>query len=82
MKEIKYGKMELLHAYQKHNLKKSNLVESYSKGVLDSFLEKKSNNILIFCKDYTIIIVNQKYELVTAWKSTPNQYKTMCRKNK
>ena len=75
MLDIKFGKMELLHSYQKHGLNKSKILEALETGVKDIVVGKQSNK-LIYTFDYTTIVVDKDNNFLTAYKTSEQQYNT------
>lgn len=75
MLDIKFGKMELLHSYQKHGLNKSKILEALETGIKDIVIGKQSNK-LIYTFDYTTIVVDKDNNFLTAYKTSEHQYNT------
>ena len=75
MLDIKFGKMELLHSYQKHGLNKSKILEALETGIKDVVTGKQSNK-LIYTMDYTTIVVDENNNFLTAYKTSDSQYNT------
>lgn len=75
MLDIKFGKMELLHSYQKHGLNKSKILEALETGIKDIVIGKQSNK-LIYTFDYTTIVVDKDNNFLTAYKTSEQQYNT------
>lgn len=75
MLDIKFGKMELLHSYQKHGLNKSKILEALETGIKDIVVGKQSNK-LIYTFDYTTIVVDKDNNFLTAYKTSEQQYNT------
>ena len=70
---IKFGKMELLHSYQKHELNKSKIMTALQQGIKD-IVDGKQNNKLIYTIDYTVVVINKNNEFLTAYKSNKGYY--------
>ena len=70
---IKFGKMELLHSYQKHGLNKSKIMEALTQGIKD-IVDGKQNNKLIYTIDYTVIVIDKNNKFLTAYKSNRGYY--------
>ena len=70
---IKFGKMELLHSYQKHGLNKSKILEALATGIKD-IVQGKKNHTLIYTIDLTTIIIDEDNNFLTAYKTTNTQY--------
>ncbi len=75
MLDIKFGKMELLHSYQKHGLNKSKILEALETGIKDVVIGKQSNK-LIYTFDYTTIVLDKDNNFLTAYKTSEQQYNT------
>lgn len=75
MLDIKFGKMELLHSYQKHGLNKSKILEALETGIKDVVTGKQSNK-LIYTMNYTTIVVDKDNNFLTAYKTSESQYST------
>lgn len=75
MLDIKFGKMELLHSYQKHGLNKSKILEALETGIKDVVTGKQSNK-LIYTFDYTTIVLDKDNNFLTAYKTSEHQYNT------
>lgn len=75
MLDIKFGKMELLHSYQKHGLNKSKILEALETGIKDVVTGKQSNK-LIYTFDYTTLVVDKDNNFLTAYKTSEQQYNT------
>lgn len=75
MLDIKFGKMELLHSYQKHGLNKTKILEALKTGIKDIVVGKQSNK-LIYTFDYTTIVVDKDNNFLTAYKTSKQQYNT------
>ena len=75
MLDIKVGKIELLHSYQKHGLNKSKILEALETGIKDIVVGKQSNK-LIYTFDYTTIVVDKDNNFLTAYKTSEQQYNT------
>ena len=75
MLDIKFGKMELLHSYQKHGLNKSKILEALETGIKDVVAGKQSNK-LIYTMNYTTIVLDKDNNFLTAYKTSEHQYNT------
>lgn len=75
MLNIKFGKMELLHSYQKHGLNKSKILEALETGIKDVVTGKQSNK-LIYTMNFTTIVVDKDNNFLTAYKTSEQQYST------
>lgn len=75
MLDIKFGKMELLHSYQKHGLNKSKILEALETGIKDIITGKQSNK-LIYTMNYTTIVLDKDNNFLTAYKTSEQQYNT------
>ena len=75
MMDIKFGKMELLHSYQKHGYNKSKILAALETGIKD-ILPGKQKHKLIYTMDLTTIVVDKNNRFLTAFKSTNKQYNT------
>lgn len=75
MLDIKFGKMELLHSYQKHGLNKSKILEALETGIKDVVTGKQSNK-LIYTMNYTTIVIDKDNNFLTAYKTSKQQYNT------
>jgi hypothetical protein len=75
MLDIKFGKMELLHSYQKHGLNKSKILEALETGIKDIVIGKQSNK-LIYTMDLTTIVLDKDNNFLTAYKTSEQQYNT------
>lgn len=75
MLDIKFGKMELLHSYQKHGLNKSKILEALETGIKDIVTGKQSNK-LIYTMNYTTIVLDKDNNFLTAYKTSEHQYNT------
>lgn len=75
MLDIKFGKMELLHSYQKHGLNKSKILEALETGIKDIVTGKQSNK-LIYTMNFTTIVVDKDNNFLTAYKTSEQQYST------
>ena len=75
MMDIKFGKMELLHSYQKHGYNKSKILAALESGIKDIVQGKKKHK-LIYTMDLTTIVVDKNNRFLTAFKSTNKQYNT------
>lgn len=75
MLDIKFGKMELLHSYQKHGLNKSKILEALETGIKDIVVGKQSNK-LIYTMNYTTIVIDKDNNFLTAYKTSEQQYNT------
>lgn len=75
MLDIKFGKMELLHSYQKHGLNKSKILEALETGIKDIVIGKQSNK-LIYTFDYTTVVLDKDNNFLTAYKTSEQQYNT------
>lgn len=75
MLDIKFGKMELLHSYQKHGLNKSKILEALETGIKDVVTGKQSNK-LIYTMNLTTIVVDKDNNFLTAYKTSKQQYNT------
>ena len=64
---IKFGKMELLHSYQKHGVNKAKIDKSLKR--VKEVLKGKQGNKIIYCQDYLVVVVN-KDNTISADKST------------
>lgn len=73
MLAIKFGKMELLHSYQKHGLNKSKILEALETGIKDVVAGKQSNK-LIYTMNFTAIVVDKDNNFLTAYKASEQQY--------
>ena len=74
MVDIKFGKMELLHSYQKHGYNKSKILVALESGIKD-IVQGKQNHKLIYTMDLTTIVVDNKNRFLTAYKTSKYQYK-------
>ena len=70
--DIKFGKMELLHSYQKHGYNKSKILAALETGIKD-ILPGKQKRKLIYTMDLTTIVVDKKHRILTAYKTTNKQ---------
>ena len=75
MLNIKFGKMELLHSYQKHGLNKTKILEALETGIKDIVSGKQSHK-LIYTMNYTTIVVDSDDNFLTAYKTSEQQYNT------
>lgn len=75
MLDIKFGKMELLHSYQKHGLNKSKILEALETGIKDIVTGKQSNK-LIYTMNLTTIVLDKDNNFLTAYKTSEQQYNT------
>lgn len=75
MLDIKFGKMELLHSYQKHGLNKTKILEALQTGIKDIVTGKQSNK-LIYTMNYTTIVLDKDNNFLTAYKTSEQQYST------
>ena len=75
MLDIKFGKMELLHSYQKHGLNKSKILEALETGIKD-IVDGKQSHKLIYTINYTTIVVDSNNNFLTAYKTSEQQYST------
>jgi hypothetical protein len=75
MLDIKFGKMELLHSYQKHGLNKSKILEALETGIKDVVTGKQSNK-LIYTMNLTTIVLDKDNNFLTAYKTSEQQYNT------
>lgn len=75
MLDIKFGKMELLHSYQKHGLNKTKILEALQTGIKDIVTGKQSNK-LIYTMNYTTIVLDKDNNFLTAYKTSKHQYNT------
>lgn len=75
MLDIKFGKMELLHSYQKHGLNKSKILEALETGIKDIVIGKQSNK-LIYTMNYTTVVIDKDNNFLTAYKTSEQQYNT------
>ena len=73
MLDIKFGKMELLHSYQKHGLNKSKILEALETGIKDIVIGKQSNK-LIYTMNYTTVVIDKDNNFLTAYKTSEQQY--------
>ena len=74
MMDIKFGKMELLHSYQKHGYNKSKILAALASGIKD-IVQGKQNHKLIYTMDLTTIIIDKDNNFLTAYKTSKYQYK-------
>ena len=74
MVDIKFGKMELLHSYQKHGYNKSKILAALESGIKD-IVQGKQNHKLIYTIDLTTIIIDEDNNFLTAYKTSKYQYK-------
>ena len=72
--DIKFGKMELLHSYQKHGYNKSKILAALESGIKD-IVQGKQNHKLIYTMDLTTIIIDENHNFLTAYKTSKYQYK-------
>lgn len=75
MLDIKFGKMELLHSYQKHGLNKTKILEALETGIKDIVTGKQSNK-LIYTMNLTTIVLDKDNNFLTAYKTSEQQYNT------
>lgn len=75
MLDIKFGKMELLHSYQKHGLNKTKILEALETGIKDIVPGKQSHK-LIYTMNYTTIVVDKDNNFLTAYETSEHQYST------
>ena len=75
MLDIKFGKMELLHSYQKHGLNKTKILEALETGIKD-IVDGKQSHKLIYTMNYTTIVVDKTNKFLTAYKTRDSQYNT------
>lgn len=75
MLDINFGKMELLHSYQKHGLNKTKILEALETGIKDIVPGKQSHK-LIYTMNYTTIVVDNNNNFLTAYKTSEQQYNT------
>lgn len=75
MLDIKFGKMELLHSYQKHGLNKTKILQALETGIKDIVVGKQSNK-LIYTMNYTTIVLDKDNNFLTAYKTSESQYVT------
>lgn len=75
MLDIKFGKMELLHSYQKHGLNKTKILQALETGIKDIVTGKQSNK-LIYTMNYTTIVLDKDNNFLTAYKTSEHQYNT------
>lgn len=73
MLDINFGKMELLHSYQKHGLNKTKILEALETGIKDVVPGKQSHK-LIYTMNYTTIVVDKNNKFLTAYKTSEQQY--------
>ena len=73
MLEINFGKMELLHSYQKHGLNKSKILASLETGIRD-IVQGKLNHTLIYTMNFTTIVIDENNNFLTAYKTSNKQY--------
>ena len=74
MVDIKFGKMELLHSYQKHGYNKSKILAALESGIKD-IVQGKQSHKLIYTMDLTTIIIDEDNNFLTAYKTSKYQYK-------
>lgn len=73
MLEINFGKMELLHSYQKHGLNKSRILEALETGIRD-IVQGKLNHKLIYTMNFITIVIDENNNFLTAYKTSNKQY--------
>ena len=73
MLEINFGKMELLHSYQKHGLNKSKILAALATGIRD-IVQGKLNHTLIYTMNFTTIVIDENNNFLTAYKTSNKQY--------
>ena len=71
--DIKVGKMELLHSYQKHGYNKSKILAAIESGIKD-ILPGKQKHKLIYTMDLTTIIIDENDNFLTAYKTSMYLY--------
>lgn len=69
---IKFGKMELLHSYQKHGINKTKIDKSLKR--VKEVLKGKQGNKIIYCQDYLVVIIDKDNKFITSYQSTKEQY--------
>ena len=69
---INFGKMELLHCYQKHNINKSRIDKSLKR--VKEVIKGKQGNKIIYCQDYLVVVVNKDNKFITSYQSSKEQY--------
>ena len=72
---IKFGKMALLHSYQKHGYNKSKILAALESGIIN-VVQGKKNHKLVYTMDLTTIIIDEDNNFLTAYKTTNKQYNT------
>ena len=75
MMDIKFGKMELLHSYQKHGYNKRKIIAALESGIIN-VVQGKKNHKLIYTMDLTTIIIDEEHNFLTAYKTTNKKYNT------
>ena len=73
MLEINFGKMELLHSYQKHGYNKSKILAALESGIKD-IVQGKKNHTLIYPMNFTTIVIDENNNFLTAYKTSNKQY--------
>ena len=73
MMDINFGKMELLHRYQKHGLNKSKILAALETGIRD-IVQGKLNHKLIYTMNFTTIVIDEDNNFLTAYKTSNKQY--------
>ena len=73
MLEINFGKMELLHSYQKHGLNKSKILAALATGIRD-IVQGKLNHTLIYTMNFITIVIDENNNFLTAYKTSNKQY--------
>ena len=73
MLEINFGKMELLHSYQKHGYNKSKILAALESGIKD-IVQGKKNHTLIYTMNFTTIVIDENNNFLTAYKTSNKQY--------
>lgn len=78
---INMSKEILVHTYQKHNIKKSDIELSLSKGIR-KILNGCKDRKVIYTVDYMAIIIDAKNNLVSAYRSDERQFRIKSQKSK
>lgn len=79
---INYTNCGLKHCYIKHGIDRKRIEKALQRGIHDIVTEYKTNNDIIFTKDFIAIVIDEDNNLKTAFMYDRRYYKSKCKQGK
>ena len=79
---INFTDYGLHHSFSKHGIDRKRIEKALSRGIHDIVTEYKTNNDIIFTKDFIAIVIDEDNNLKTAFMYNRRYYKSKCKQGK